>query len=247
MDMPVILESVDSTNTYLKELAVSGAPSGTAVVALEQTAGRGMYRRSFESPKGAGLYLSYLLRPDCPSYLCADVTPMVAVAVCRAIEAFSGLSPRIKWINDIISGKKKLGGILTETAFKGGKADYIITGIGINLLSGALPQELSDKATCIEEETGKQFSPEEISPFFINELNALLSGFPNNKKEYIADYRQLCITPGNEIFCKRGDESFRAFAEEIDEDFGLVIRLPNGKRDILRYGEASVRGMYGYT
>ena len=89
------LDKVDSTNNYLKLRAAEGAPHGLAVAAEEQTGGRGRFGRSFHSPRGKGLYLSVLLRPDFPALQAAGLTPWAAVAVCRALEEVTGLNPEI--------------------------------------------------------------------------------------------------------------------------------------------------------
>lgn len=130
----IVLDSVDSTNNYLKLLAGQGAPHGTIAIADEQTGGRGRQGRSFASPKGVGLYYSLLLRPDCAPAEASHLTAMVAVAVCDAIEAAAGVRPGIKWTNDIILNEKKLVGILTEMSaeWESGTLQYLVTGIGIN-------------------------------------------------------------------------------------------------------------------
>ena len=108
------LDVVDSTNTECKRQAMSGAQEGLVVTAEEQTGGRGRRGRGFQSPKGKGLYLSALFRPDLEPGQVSDFTAWVAVAVCDGIEACCGIRPQIKWTNDIILNGKKLVGILTE-------------------------------------------------------------------------------------------------------------------------------------
>ena len=95
------LDTVDSTNTYLKHLAGQGALHGTVVLAREQTGGRGRLGRSFQSARDKGLYLSVLLRPTVLPAQAAELTAWAAVAVCRAVERCTGLCPGIKWVNDL--------------------------------------------------------------------------------------------------------------------------------------------------
>ena len=108
------LDTIDSTNTEAKRQAMAGAPEGLVVLAEEQTGGRGRLGRSFQSPRGCGLYLTALLRPQLPPIEVVDFTAWVAVAVCDGIQAACGVRPRIKWTNDIVLEGKKLCGILTE-------------------------------------------------------------------------------------------------------------------------------------
>ena len=129
------LETIDSTNTEAKRQAMAGAPDGLVIVSEEQTGGRGRRGRSFQSPKGKGLYLTALLRPRLDPSQVADITAWVAVAVCDGIEAACGVRPQIKWTNDLVLNGKKLCGILTELGLESesNDLDYLITGIGINV------------------------------------------------------------------------------------------------------------------
>ena len=97
-----------------KRQAMAGAPDGLVIVSEEQTGGRGRRGRSFQSPKGKGLYLTALLRPRLDPSQVADITAWVAVAVCDGIEAACGVRPQIKWTNDLVLNGRKLCGILTE-------------------------------------------------------------------------------------------------------------------------------------
>lgn len=99
----VCLETVDSTNNEVKRRALAGAADGLAVVAEQQTGGRGRRGRSFVSPAGQGLYLSVLLRPRCPLEEVSTLTAWTAVAVCNAVERVCGVRPGIKWPNDVIN------------------------------------------------------------------------------------------------------------------------------------------------
>ena len=129
-----VFSSVTSTNTILKEMAEQGAKEGTVIIAEEQTAGRGRTGKQFYSPKGTGIYISILLRPDIPAEESLFLTTSAAVATARAIEDVSDKRALIKWVNDIYLEDKKTCGILTEGAFnvETGKLDYAIVGIGIN-------------------------------------------------------------------------------------------------------------------
>ena len=129
------LETIDSTNTEAKRQAMAGAPDGLVIVSEEQTGGRGRRGRSFQSPKGKGLYLTALLRPRLDPGAVADITAWVAVAVCDGIEAACGVRPQIKWTNDLVLNGRKLCGILTELGLESetNALDYLVPGIGINV------------------------------------------------------------------------------------------------------------------
>jgi len=135
----VDLELCGSTNDEAARLARAGAPSGTVVTSAAQTAGRGRLGRTWESPPGAGLYLSCVLRLSLAPRDVPPLTLAVGIAACEAVRA-AGAPAHLKWPNDLVvrsadraDGWRKLGGILTETTSAGGRLDAVIIGIGINL------------------------------------------------------------------------------------------------------------------
>src|SRR4026209_2250453 len=154
-------ESLPSTNTELAGLASEGAVEGVSIVADEQTAGRGRLQRAWSSPRGAGLYFSILLRPTIPQNYWPLITFMAALAGGDALGGACELQTDIKWPNDILSGERKICGILSEVIeTPAGRA--VIVGIGINLTQNAFPPELSDVATSVSEATGRPADREEI-------------------------------------------------------------------------------------
>ena len=133
-------DSLDSTNTHAKELARQGAEEWTTVAADRQTAGRGRTGKNFFSPKGGGLYMSVILRPNIGAQSALEITTAAAVAVVRALEREFSLQLGIKWVNDIYKGNRKVCGILAESGLLAdGSVDYVILGIGINLFPSSEP------------------------------------------------------------------------------------------------------------
>ena len=131
-------DTVESTNTLAKSLAAQGAPQGTVILADHQTGGRGRRGRSFHSPAGSGIYMSVILRPNCPPDKLMHLTCAAAVAMCCAVENATGHRPGIKWTNDLVFGRKKVAGILTELIFDGsGNVSAAVVGIGINCTQSA--------------------------------------------------------------------------------------------------------------
>ncbi len=129
-------EELDSTNNYLKSW--TDGPDGAAVTAESQTAGRGRMDRSFQSPRGQGIYLSVLLRPPLPPDRLPPVTALAGVAVCAAVERVCGARPGLKWPNDPVLCGKKLCGILTELSLEAetGRVQSLVLGIGVNVGQG---------------------------------------------------------------------------------------------------------------
>lgn len=148
------LETASSTNDIAARLAEVGAEEGTTVVAEAQTMGRGRMGRVWFSPSGAGLYVSIVLRPRKDPF--ALLTLAAGVAIAEGVQASTGLSPEIKWPNDLLVGRRKLAGILAEAAAQDGKLDFVVLGFGLNLRPAAYPAELADRATSIEAELNRQ-------------------------------------------------------------------------------------------
>lgn len=129
----IYLDSVASTQDVVRQAARDGAAEGLAVVAGQQTAGKGRAGRAWWSPPQGGLYLSLLLRPDLPGDLVSWTTMALALGAVEAIEAVCGVRPDIKWPNDLLVHGRKLAGVLAEGAFTGSRLDYVIAGVGLNL------------------------------------------------------------------------------------------------------------------
>jgi BirA family biotin operon repressor/biotin-[acetyl-CoA-carboxylase] ligase len=245
------LEQIDSTNTEAKRQAMAGAPDGLVVLAEEQTGGRGRLGRSFQSPRGTGLYLSALLRPRLAPETVANLTAWVAVAVCDGVEACCGVRPQIKWTNDIVLNGKKLCGILTELGLESetNSLDYLVTGIGINTNQRRedFAPEIRDMATSLSLELGRPVRRVELARHVIQALDRMYQNFPENKAAYLDRYRQDCLTTGRPVQLITPTQRREAQAVEIDGQFRLVVEFPDGSREALMAGEVSVRGMYGYV
>lgn len=245
------LDTIDSTNTECKRRAMAGAPEGLVALAEEQTGGRGRLGRSFQSPKGCGLYLSALLRPSLEPAEVTDFTAWAAVAVCDGIEAACGIRPRIKWTNDLVLEGKKLCGILTELGLESetNSLQYMVTGIGINV--NHRPEDFSEDvrpiATSLAQVLGRPVRRAALAAEVIRALDRMYAAFPQGKREYLDKYRADCMTPGNQVQLITPASRQEAFAVDIDDQFRLVVELPDGTRRALSSGEVSVRGMYGYV
>lgn len=222
------VESVDSTNTRLKQLAEEGAPEGTVLIAGEQTAGRGTGERSFFSPKGEGLYLSVLLRPRASVAELLTLTGRCAAAVRDGIEAACGAPCQIKWLNDIYLNGRKVCGILAELS---PRLDWVVLGVGINLSQTAEAfgaQELGGIATSLAAE-GYSVNRKKLAAAVLEELEAMYRSFPAGREAYLNRYRAHCLTLGQQV---NG-----GLAVEIDDDFALVVERGTERRTVFSVGE----------
>lgn len=242
----IFLSEVSSTNDYLKNLAKNGASEGTVVFADTQTAGKGRLGRTFFSPKGKGIYVSYLYKPNCSLTELTTLTSRVAVAVSKAIEKVSGIVVDIKWVNDLLLNEKKICGILTELSVigEGMNPEFAVVGIGVNVNNrqSDFGSELKTKATSLFAETGREFSRIELLAEIIKNLRVLFDGDKAEDMEY---YRNHCYNLGKKAVFEFNDDVVTGLVVGIDDDNGLVVQL--GDEVItLTSGVVSIKTPNGY-
>ena len=244
-------ETIDSTNTRAKELSVQGAPAGTVLIADNQTGGRGRRGRSFHSPAGTGIYMSVILRPNCPPARLMHLTCAAAVAMCDAVEAAVGIRPDIKWTNDLVCGSRKISGILTELGLSPtGMVDYAIIGVGINCCqSGSdFPEDIRSIAGSLHSVTGKIIDRARVAAAMLDALYKMDQTLLTEKAAILTRYRRDCVTLGREISLVRADGIVRhGTALDINEEGALIVRFSTGETETVNSGEVSIRGMYGYV
>ena len=244
------LPVTDSTNDQLRLLARQGAPHGTVLIADHQTGGHGRRGRSFHSPQGLGIYFSILLRPECAPTDLMHLTCAAAVAMCDAVEASAGFRPGIKWTNDLVYQKRKLGGILTELGFTPkGTLDYAIIGIGINCCQrdSDFPEDIRSFAGSLSMVTGADIHRSKVAAAMAEALWHMDSRLLTQKTDILCQYRSDCVTVGQDISLVRGEEVRHGKALDIDEAGALIVSFPDGHIEAVNSGEISIRGMYGYV
>ena len=236
----IIFEELPSTNTYAKELAAKGAAHGTTVIADYQTGGKGRLGRRFESPSGAGLYMSVIIRPDFDISLAPMITSAAAVAAAEAVEKLCCADIRIKWVNDLYLNGRKICGILTEAAINPmlKKLDYAVIGIGINVRRCEFPDEIKDIATSIEAETGKITDRNKLCGEILSRLEYYIKSI--EKKAHLSEYRRRELLTGNYITANAGSEVVEGYAVGIDDNANLILRLTDGSEKSLVSGEANL-------
>lgn len=226
-------QRVDSTNTQLKAQAAS-LPAGSVLLAEEQTGGRGTHGRSFQSPKGDGLYLSVLLRPHLSKLEdLLTLTGWVGVAARDAVEQASGAPVDIKWLNDLYLHGRKLCGILTELAFLGesGEPDYVVAGMGINMNQTAetfQAQGLEHIAASLKGE-GYPVERNHLAVCVLNELDRMMRSFPAKRADYLDRYRTHCITLDRRISFEVEGGVLTGSVTGVNDQFGLQVTGDDGK------------------
>lgn len=241
-------DSLDSTNTKAKEMAMD-EEEGTVVVAEEQIKGKGRLGRNWVSPKGKGIWMSIILKPNMLPSEVAKLTLIGAAAVNKALEEM-GIISYIKWPNDIVIQGKKVCGILTEMSCELNIINYVIMGIGINvnLLKEDFSQELVDKATSLKEITGRDLDRKRLLASVLNYFENLYLPFKQRGdiSATIDISREKSLLIGKEIRILRGNDEKIGRALDIDEQGGLIIEYKDGTREHIFSGEVSIRGLRGY-
>ena len=241
----IVLDSVDSTNDCLKKLGNEGCENGTVVVTREQTKGKGRLGKTWQSKKDDGIAFSVLLRPNVAPSEVSAITPLAGLAVCKAIREYTKLDCVIKWPNDIIVGRKKLVGILTEMSAEFDAVEYVITGIGINVDHTSFPEEIAFKATSLLLETGRHIDKNE---FLACVLEHLENEFVKNNLELtptaLSEYTDLCATVGRSVTFQRGTRRISGMAVGVSEHGELKVMMSDGTICLVNSGEVTVQGIY---
>jgi BirA family transcriptional regulator, biotin operon repressor / biotin---[acetyl-CoA-carboxylase] ligase len=240
---PTVLrfESLPSTNTELARLATEGAAEGVSVVADEQTAGRGRLQRAWSSPRGAGLYFSILLRPTIPQNHWPLITFMAAIAVGDALREAAGVETDIKWPNDLLSGERKICGILAE-AIDTSSGRAVILGIGINLTQSAFPPELADVATSVAEASGRAADREPILSALLDALSRWYRVLDEPARIVDAWSNRSSYAIGKLVQVSNGDYVWQGTTCGVEPDGALRLRTASGEIKVVRAGDVySVR------
>lgn len=241
----LLLHKVDSTNEELKRRARSGAVHGLVCVAEKQVAGKGRLGRVWSSPAGVGIWMSVLLRPDISPFEVSGITLAAGLAVCRAVQKLTGCNAKIKWPNDVVIGRKKVCGILTEMSAESDRVDFTVVGIGINVNTDSFPEEIACKATSLKIETGKHLSRTALLCEVLLQLEIYTDEFLLNTCGSITDeYKENCVTIGRKVSAVRGGVQVMGEAVDVTLSGALVIREKNGKLTEINSGEVVVQGIY---
>lgn len=244
----VFLESVDSTNEEAKRLAAKGAISGTLVVADMQTAGKGRQGRSFDSPKGEGIWMSLIIRDDIEPMNASMLTLVMGLAATEAIEEETGLRPQIKWPNDVILSGKKVCGILTEMSLTADRINYIVIGVGINVGNVNFPEEIRSVATSIFQESGSRSSRSSLVAQVLRRFEEYYHVFCEKQDlSGLAEvYNERLINRDRQVKVLDPKGEYWGRAVGITDTGELIVETNDQVRKVSS-GEVSVRGVLGYV
>jgi len=228
-------EIVRSTNEIAFDLARRGLEEGTVVISEGQTHGKGRLGRHWVSPKGRGIYLSIILRPQFPPQGVSRLTLLASLSVARAVHDLTLLEPQIRWPNDILVNGKKLSGILTEMGAEQDRLNFVVVGIGINVNTS--PELLPAGATSIRMESGQKCPRVKLTQKLFEEFDTIYQDFKEgNTALWMEECRRLSSILGSRVRVETPIPK-EGYALDIDEEGALVLRDDNGFTERLLAGD----------
>lgn len=237
-----IFPTIDSTNNEAKRRFLEGSlHRWDTILAEEQTKGRGRTGKSFTSPAHTGLYMTTLFREGpLPIQETEEllVTVRAAVAVCRAIESLTGLSPKIKWVNDLYLNDKKICGILSEAelSMESHELLAIYLGIGINVTTR--PKDFGEVADVAGSLDVPLFRSE-LAAAILRELLALEE---ISREEIMQSYRERSFLIGRRVSFIYQGRSLEGLVTRLDDEAHLHIDV-DGDILVLSSGEVSFQNL----
>jgi len=234
----VVLDAVDSTNDEAKRRAEAGAEHGTLIWAQSQTKGRGRRGNTWVSPAG-NLYMSLVLRPDCPV---AEALQLSFVASLALANALDGLLPPVaevtcKWPNDVFLNGRKVAGLLLESATTSGAAlDWLVLGMGVNVASA--PRDLAGQATSLHGEGAGLVTPAQVlegfSRHFLTRVDQWCEdGFLPLREAWLSHAEGK----DGKVTVKLENETFSGRFVDIDQSGALVVEMADHERRVVTAGD----------
>jgi BirA family transcriptional regulator, biotin operon repressor / biotin---[acetyl-CoA-carboxylase] ligase len=236
---------VDSTNRRAREQCLRGAKEGTVILADSQSAGKGRLGRQWQSPAGANLYASIILRPSISPATAPQIPLVAGVAGANALARDTGLDARIKWPNDIFVHGKKVAGILSEMEAESNRIRFIILGVGVNVNwpKEEIPPDLRPVATSLRAEAGREFSRAEVAAEIFEDLEReyglfLKEGFSPRLRE---EWSRLSWVNRKWVTLTMMEKKFEGQVLGLDTDGALLLRDREGKIQRFIAGDVSLR------
>lgn len=238
-----------STNLLAKQAGEEDAPHGALFVADEQTAGRGRRGRSWQSPPGANIYFTILLRPNFQPSQASMLTLVMAHSVADAICRLTGLEPGIKWPNDVLLEGRKVCGILTEMSLEREYIHYVVCGVGINVVAQDFPEEIREHATTVEAVCGRHVSKGALLQYVMEAFEWDYDAFAaaGDLTPLLESYNRRLVNRDRGVRVLDPKGEWEGTARGINARGELLVEDAEGVVTAVYAGEVSVRGIYGYV
>lgn len=241
-DIHVYLE-VDSTNSWLREVAINGAASGTVCVAEMQSAGRGRRGRTWVSPFAASLYLSLLWRANCGAAALGGLSLVTGIAILRALQSLDIEGAGLKWPNDVLAGRDKLAGVLIDVVGEASGPCAVIVGVGINIdMPGDKARAIDQSWTDLRRVGGDAvLSRNELAGRVLSELIPAMVSFERaGLQPFLGDWHRYDLISGRHVDLILANERVSGTACGIDDVGALLVDTRDGVRRFLS-GDVTLR------
>ena len=227
-------DKIDSTNNEVERLLANGEKTPFAVLANQQSKGRGRFDRTWHSPKGGNIYISFGFRPNVQAIRIRNFTLWQGLNICNFLRNFIGSDQiKIKWPNDIFFKGRKLAGMLTEASIDCERIKTLVFGIGLNtnIPTNQYPKTLAKESISLQSITGEQIRLHELTAKL---LKVILGGYKktisvNLEEELLNQWEQVDELNGKQIQVTSGNEIFIGKAAGINTEGNLLIKLRNGR------------------
>ncbi len=228
------LRYFDSIDSTMREAA--GCPTGTVVIAEEQTAGQGRHGHRWHSEKGMGLYLSVVLpREPAPA-----LTMALGLATAEAITTATAVACDLRWPNDVMIGRRKVSGNLAQLV-----ESATIAGIGINVNQTRFPDELAEEATSLRIESGQEQSREELLIALLPAVDRYVERLIDEGPSAILDLFSLrsSYASGKRVTVRQGGAVLQGTTAGLNDAGFLVVRMDDGSDQIILAGGVRAVGV----
>lgn len=238
-----IFFDLDSTNHYLNNKSIDGAPSGYLVLAEQQIKGVGRQGRPWISPFGSNLYLSLLWRFQYGAAQLGCLSLFIAVAIVRALKKTGTQDIGVKWPNDIYWKNKKLAGILLEMRGELSGPSAVVIGIGLNI---RMPRSSSDVKNIdqpwvdLETILGEKVKRNDVTALIINSLFDVLNEMPEKQNHLLEEWQQMDVLKDKNVEVRFADKTIKGKGLGINQDGALLVRH-NGQEIVCHSGDVSIR------
>ncbi|MGO9569196.1 MAG: biotin--[acetyl-CoA-carboxylase] ligase [Desulfomonilaceae bacterium] len=235
----IVHQEAESTQDLAKEWAKRGEPEGLAIMALNQTKGRGTSGHSWVSPPGKNLALSIILRPRLAPEKAPLLGMMTSIGVAETVEASIGRPAQLKWPNDVLVDGRKIAGILLEASLSNREICYVIVGIGLNVNaeSGDFPPDLRDSVTSLRLSSGRQWNLEDTAKDLLERMELL---YERVKREGCGFIPYLWATRWAHRDARLARNGLHHIAEGIDAYGALLIRADSGEMERVTSGPSEL-------
>lgn len=227
---------LDSTMDKARELATSGCPDFTVVIAGTQRKGRGRLKRSWHSSEG-GLYFTIVLRPNVPPPSGHKYNFATSLVLARTLRNLFGIDAMVKWPNDILVGGKKLSGMLSEMEAEADRVSFINIGIGLNVNND--PETDEPNAVSLKKLVGKELSRKKILSVFLDNLEEKFSNMES--ETIISEWKEYSLTLNRRVTIITPKDVCEGIAVDVDEEGALILKLDNGTLKRVIYGDCFLK------